>query len=168
MSQFTLHEVTVENAEHTIPDVHRLVVELAIFEKEPDAVDATPALFRKNLLEEKLARCVLVYDGPGPMEGGKAIGMALYFFNFSTWTGKGGLYLEDLFVSDAYRGQGIAKLLFKYLANICKEKDLARMEWVVLKWNEGAKKVYEKLGASVRDEWDLMRLTGEPLAKLAE
>ena len=94
--------------------------------------------------------------------------MAVYFFTFSTWTGRGGLYLEDLFVKQEFRGLGVGKRLFKFLAQECRDRGLPRMDWQVLDWNEPAKNVYFKLGADLRKEWQSMRLEGDALKKLAE
>ncbi|KAM0755163.1 acyl-CoA N-acyltransferase [Meredithblackwellia eburnea MCA 4105] len=177
-SKITLHPVTAQNASHSIPSILRLIRNLAVFEKEPvETVKATEQLLFRNLGFEaagegdkhKYAECVLAWDGGAPGdEGAKAVGMALYFFTFSTWTGKGGLYLEDLYVEESHRGQGIAKVLFRYLGQVCVEKDLARMDWVVLSWNQGAKDVYKKLGAVQGEGWDRMRLEGEALTRLAQ
>ncbi|GAA6004072.1 GNAT family N-acetyltransferase [Rhodotorula paludigena] len=170
--KFELHAVTPSNAQHTLPAMLRLIKALALFERAPEQVEATEELLRRSLFgdengEHKYAECVLVYVGGGPGKG-KAIGMACYYFTFSTWTGRGGLYLEDLYVDDEYRGRGIAKLLFSYLGDICAERQLPRMEWVVLKWNEGARQVYKKMGAEDLDEWVTCRLTGESLKALAK
>ncbi|SGY68825.1 BQ5605_C004g02922 [Microbotryum silenes-dioicae] len=147
--------VTPSNSSSTLPQTLELIQALATYEKEPDAVEATLPLLRRSLFGEegkgeegkggKYAQCVLVYEEE---EGdSKPLGMAVWFYTFSTWTGKGGLYLEDLFVREEARGKGVGKALFKYLGQICKDKDLARMDWVVLDWNEPAKKVYQAMGA---------------------
>ena len=89
-------------------------------------------------------------------------------YTFSTWTGRGGLYLEDLFVTESMRGQGIGKALFGYLGKLCKDLELPRMDWVVLDWNTPAQEVYHRMGARHKKEWWGMRLEGESLAKLAQ
>ena len=94
-----------------------------------------------NPTERNYAEATLAYDETT----GKAVAFACWFYTFSTWTSKGGLYLEDLFVEEEYRGKGIGKMLFKMLGQICVDKDLARMDWVVLDWNESAKAVYKKM-----------------------
>lgn len=111
----------------------------------------------------RYADCIMVYKGG---LHGEAVGMAVYFRNFSTWTSKGGLYLEDLFVSPAHRSRGIAKSLFAALARIAVDEDLARIDWSVLNWNVSAKKVYQAMGAELRDEWESMRLEGEAITNL--
>ncbi|SCV72517.1 BQ2448_4054 [Microbotryum intermedium] len=147
--------VTPSNADVTLPQTLELIQALATYEKEPNAVDATIALLRRSLFGEegpgeegkggKYAQCVLAYEKEGDRR--QPLGMAVWFYTFSTWTGKGGLYLEDLFVREEARGKGVGKALFRYLGQICKDKDLARMDWVVLDWNEPAKKVYKAMGA---------------------
>ena len=97
----------------------------------------------------------------------KPVGFAVYFFNYSTFLGKYGLYLEDLFVLPEKRGLGIGKEIFKYLARIAVDKNCGRFEWSVLDWNEPAIKFYKKLGAVPMDEWTVYRLSGENLKKLA-
>ncbi|KAK4698331.1 diamine N-acetyltransferase, partial [Phenoliferia sp. Uapishka_3] len=136
MSSVTLHAVTAANSAQTLPEVLSLIHALALFEKDPDAVEATIELLHRNFgfgetgKNTQYAQCVLAYVGGGPEEGGECVAMACYFFTFSTWTGKGGLYLEDLFVKEAYRSQGISKKLFAYLGQICVDRDLPRMDWV--------------------------------------
>ena len=110
-----------------IPAIHRLIVELAIYEKEPDAVKATHDDLARALFGERpTAECVLAE------QDGVAVGLALFFTNFSTWTGKPGLYLEDLFVMPAARGFGLGKALLTHLAGLAVERDCARLEWWVL------------------------------------
>ncbi|BGP13317.1 hypothetical protein JCM10213_001496 [Rhodosporidiobolus nylandii] len=165
----TLHAVTQDNAAHTVPEVLRLIKALALYEKAPDQVEATEELLHESFFKHGYCQGVLAYEGEeGPGEGRKAVGMAVYTFSFSTWTGRGGLYLEDLFVEETHRGQGIAKKLFNYLGQICEARRLPRMEWVVIDWNTPAKEVYRRMGAKHMSEWELMRLTGEPLQRLAQ
>ncbi|KIJ32174.1 hypothetical protein M422DRAFT_70711 [Sphaerobolus stellatus SS14] len=149
-----------------IDSILKLIIELAVYEKEPEAVKATPALLRKNLFETPYAHALLAISG-SPSEPGEAIGLALYFFNFSTWTGKPGLYLEDLFVSSNSRNLGVGKALFAELAQIAIEKECARMDWSVLKWNAPSIAFYEKvLGATPMSEWQGMRVEGDAIASL--
>ena len=145
-----------------IPAIHRLIVELAIYEKEPDAVKATHADLNAALFGSRpTAECVLAeLDG-------QAAGLALFFTNFSTWTGKPGLYLEDLFVMPSARGAGLGKALLVHLAGIAAARGYARFEWSVLDWNEPAIGFYKALGAKLMDEWTVMRVEGEALAALA-
>ncbi|KAL1665183.1 acyl-CoA N-acyltransferase [Schizophyllum commune] len=122
----------------------QMIIELAVYEKEPDAVKATPELLRKNLFEDKYANAILAFS-----EEGQPIGLALYFFNFSTWTGRAGLYLEDLYVKPEFRGSGAGKALFGRLGKIAQEKE----------WNQPSIDFYEKvLHAKPMSEWLGMRL----------
>lgn len=145
-----------------IPAIHRLIVELAIYEKEPDAVKATHADLEGALFGERpTAECVLAE------QDGLPVGMALFFTNFSTWTGKPGLYLEDLFVMPAARGSGLGKALLVHLAGLAVARGYARFEWSVLDWNTPAIGFYQALGAKLMDEWTVMRVEGDALTALA-
>ena len=145
-----------------IPAIHRLIVELAIYEKEPDAVKATLADLERALFGDRpAAECVLAdLDG-------QPVGLALFFTNFSTWTGKPGLYLEDLFVMPAARGSGLGKALLVHLAGLCVARGYGRFEWSVLDWNTPAIGFYKALGAKLMDEWTVMRVDGAALQALA-
>ncbi|KAH9941647.1 acyl-CoA N-acyltransferase [Epithele typhae] len=155
----------------TVADVDailKLVVALAVYEKEPDAVKATPELYRKNLFETPYAHTILAVSGT-PDSPGEAIGLAMYFFNYSTWTGKPGIYLEDLFVDPSYRGKGVGKALFGELGKVAEAKDCARIDWQVLKWNQPSIDFYEKaLGATSMSEWMGMRLEGNQIQNLRQ
>ncbi|KAJ9126266.1 hypothetical protein QFC24_001994 [Naganishia onofrii] len=170
----SIDEIQVMPAtEQDIPDILRLIKELAVYEKEPDAVTATPELasigcdeiflrtepysyIKENVFEKKYAECLLAKDGA------EVIGMALYFFSFSTWLGVPGLYLEDLYVSPSRRNAGVGKLLFGHLGRIAKQKKCGRIEWRVLTWNEPSIAFYEKrLGAHPQNEWLGERLEGD-------
>ncbi len=145
-----------------IPAIHRLIVELAIYEKEPDAVKATHADLERALFGDRpVAECVLAEVD------GQAVGLALFFTNFSTWTGKPGLYLEDLFVMPSARGQGLGKALLVHLAGIAVARGHGRFEWSVLDWNTPAIGFYKALGAKPMDEWTVMRVDGAALTALA-
>ncbi|KAM0792960.1 hypothetical protein ACM66B_002718 [Microbotryomycetes sp. NB124-2] len=193
-SPVVLRQVTRDNASEYLPQVVSLIKDLAEFEREPlSSVKATVPLLYESFFGETAPDNLGSVEGGGLREqqqGGKSVGraggyaqcvlafeddnshqavaMAVYFFTFSTWTGRGGLYLEDLFVKESHRGKGIAKVLFKHLAGICKERGLPRFDWQVLDWNEQAKGAYFKLGADLRKEWQSMRLEGEALDKLAQ
>ncbi len=140
----------------------RFIRALAAFERAPDAVTAT---------EEGLIR-----DGFGPHpyyscliaeHGGQPAGFALYFFNYSTWVGRPGIYLEDLFVLPEFRGLGIGKALLKQVAAFAVEKGCQRLQWEVLDWNTPAIDFYRAMGAEFLDEWRNVRLSGEALMRLA-
>lgn len=148
--------------------IHRFIVELAIYEKEPDAVEVTPAELADQLrqarppFEALLAEAKLSDDGDA-----EPVGFALYFHNYSTWRGRHGLYLEDLYVTPAARGRGHGKALLAHLAAVAVKRGCARMEWSVLDWNTPAIDFYEALGASPMSEWTTFRLTDQALTALA-
>ncbi|KAG8947850.1 hypothetical protein FRC04_010208 [Tulasnella sp. 424] len=152
--------------EADIPTIIQLIVDLATYEKAADSAKATPELLRENLFEKKHASALLAFTG-SPGAEGDAIGLALYFFNFSTWTGRPGLYLEDLFVSEKTRGAGVGKALFGELAAVAQANNCARMDWAVLKWNKPSIDFYEKaLGATPMSEWQGMRLEEDGIERL--
>ena len=139
-----------------------LIRELAEYEREPDAVVATETGLREVLFGAKRSAEVLL-----ALEQGEPVGFAVYFFNFSTWLGRPGLYLEDLFVRPNMRGKGYGRALLERLAQIAQARGCGRMEWAVLDWNEPAIQFYRKLGAEPMNEWTVFRLTREGIAKLA-
>lgn len=139
----------------------RFIRELAEFEREPDAVKATEESLRHALFGERSAEAVIAE------QGGKPMGFALFFHNFSTWTGRKGLYLEDLYVTPEARGSGVGTALLRHLAAIALDRDCGRFEWAVLDWNTPAIDFYTAMGAESLDEWRVRRVTGEALAKLA-
>jgi GNAT superfamily N-acetyltransferase len=143
-----------------------LIRELAEYEREPGAVVATEALLERNLFgaggEPPLASCVI-----GELDG-EPQGFAVYFLNFSTWLGRPGLYLEDLFVRPAARGRGLGKALLVYLARVARDRGCGRMEWAVLDWNTPAIEFYRSLGAVAMSEWTVFRLAGPTLERAAE
>ena len=155
---FSIRNATSEDAE----TLHAFIHGLAVYEREPDAVKVSPAELRAQMQEPNPPfECLLATaceHGP--------VGFALFFHNYSTWKGKRGLHLEDLFVPPEHRGHGIGTALLTALAKIAVERDCARMEWSVLDWNEPAIGFYEKLGAGGMDEWTTFRLTGEALRGL--
>jgi GNAT superfamily N-acetyltransferase len=139
------------------------IKKLAEYERLSHEVVATEEDLEKHLFgEEKVAEVILAYEGE------VAVGFALFFHNFSTFLGKPGIYLEDLFVMEEYRGKGYGKMLLTKLARVAKERDCGRLEWAVLDWNEPAIEFYKSLGATLLDEWIVNRLTGESLEKMAE
>ena len=145
-----------------VPQIWQFVIELAIYEREPDAVIATKEDFHRVLFcESPRAYAVMCRDGDVP------IGFALYFYNFSTWLGRHGLYLEDLYVTPEHRGKGAGKALLQHLAGIAVAEGCGRFEWSVLDWNQPAIDFYESVGAKPQSEWVGYRLTGEALQALA-
>jgi GNAT superfamily N-acetyltransferase len=145
-----------------VPQILAFIRGLAAYEREPDAVTATEA----GLLEHGF--------GPNPFyfcliaeHNGLPAGFAFYFFNYSTWVGRPGLYLEDLFVEPQFRGLGIGKALLKRVAAIAVEKGCPRLQWEVLDWNTPAIDFYRAMGAEFLDAWRNVRLSGEALNRLA-
>jgi len=148
--------------EEDVPVILSLIKELAVYERLLHEVVATEEILMKNLFGQKrYAESVLGFYLDQP------VGFAIFFNNFSTFVGKPGLYLEDLYVKPEYRGKGFGKVLLAYLAKLAVERDCGRYEWAVLDWNEPALKFYQSLGAKVMDEWLIHRVTGEELVKLA-
>lgn len=145
-----------------VPVLLALVRELAAYERAADQVAATPELLHEALFGPKPAAEALIAE-----RDGAAVGMALFFHNFSTWTGRRGLYLEDLYVTPAARGAGVGKALLKRLAEIAVARGCARFEWAVLDWNRPAIDFYRAMGAETMDEWRICRVRGEALAALA-
>src|SRR3954451_12073196 len=150
-----IREATVDD----VPVIVSLVRELATYEREPDAVVATEDDYRRALFDEHPRTWCLLTVG----EDGDVVGFALWFFNFSTWQGKHGVYLEDLFVRPDVRGGGHGRALLAELARIAVANDCARVEWSVLDWNEPAQGFYRGLGAVPMDDWTFWRLTGDRL-----
>ena len=143
--------------------VLELVRELAAYEREPDAVEATEELLNTALFgEEPVASCHVALAPDG-----EVVGFALWYVTFSTWKGRPGIWLEDLFVRPSARGLGLGRALLQELAGICVARGYARFEWWVLDWNEPAHGFYRSLGARPEDEWTVWRVDGEALAALA-
>ena len=136
--------------------------ELATYEKMLDEVVATEELLREQLFRRHGAEVIFA------CEDGKEVGFALFFHNFSTFVGRAGLYLEDLYVLPEYRGKGCGKALLKRLAAIAVERGCGRMEWVCLDWNKPSIDFYLSLGARPMDEWTIYRVAGESLQRLAQ
>jgi len=140
----------------------QLIRDLATYERAPDEVTATEEQLVDVLFDERPAAEVLL-----AFEAESAVGFAVYFYNFSTWLGRAGLYLEDLFVKPEKRGKGYGRALLVELAKIARDRGCGRMEWAVLNWNEPAIKFYQTLGARPMNEWTVFRLTRDEIAKLA-
>ena len=146
-----------------IPIIMQLIRDLATYERAPNDVIATEQDLREVLFgAEPAAKVVIAFEDTAP------VGFAVYFFNFSTWLGRPGLYLEDLFVKPAMRGRGYGRALLVHLAKIARDHKCGRMEWAVLTWNDPAIQFYKKLGAAALDEWRVFRLTKDGIGKLAE
>jgi GNAT superfamily N-acetyltransferase len=146
-----------------LPIILELIRALATYERAPNEVTATEQGLVEVLFGDKPAAEVLL-----AFENETAVGFAVFFHNFSTWLGRPGLYLEDLFVKPEHRGKGYGRALLIHLAKIARERGCGRMEWAVLGWNEPAIEFYRKLGAKPMDEWTVFRLTRDGIEKLAD
>ena len=140
----------------------KFIKDLAEYEKMADLVVATPEMLEEEIFEKRKAEVLFV------MENGREVGFALFFHNFSTFLGRAGLYLEDLFVLPEFRGKGYGKATLKKLAQIAVERGCGRFEWWCLDWNRPSIDFYLSLGAEPMDEWTTYRVAGEKLLKLAE
>ena len=142
--------------------IMQLIRDLAAYERAPDEVVTNEEQLVDVLFGERpAAEVLLAFEGETP------VGFAVYFYNFSTWLGRAGLYLEDLFVKPEKRGKGYGRALLVELAKIARDGGCGRMEWAVLDWNEPAIKFYRALGATPMHEWTVFRLTREEIANLA-
>jgi len=146
-----------------VPIILKLIRDLATYERAPNEVTATEEQLVDVLFGEKPAAEVLL-----AFEKDTPVGFALFFHNFSTWLGRPGLYLEDLFVKPEARGKGFGRALLVDLARIARDRGCGRMEWAVLNWNDPAIKFYRALGAKPMDEWTVFRLTRDGIAELAK
>lgn len=158
-SDYKLKSAAVED----IPLILQFIRELAEFEKLSHQVSATEEDLKNTLFgKTKYAEVVIGYYK------GEPVSFALFFYNYSTFLGKPGLYLEDLYVKPSARGRGLGKILISYLARLAKEKSCGRFEWWCLNWNRKALNFYKSIGAEQMDEWTVLRVTGDKLKKLSE
>ena len=159
MPPFTIHSATRADA----PAIHALVRELAVYEKLEHVMVSTPADFERELFDEgAVIECIVAKAGE------QAVGFALFFHNFSTFLGRRGLYLEDLYVKPECRGKGYGKALLVRLAQIAVKRNCGRFEWSVLDWNTPSIQFYEAMGAKVLPDWKIVRVMGEDLVQLAK
>ncbi|MDY0909105.1 GNAT family N-acetyltransferase [Microbacterium sp. CFBP9034] len=144
------------------PGILACITALAVYEREPDAVENTVEALEAGLFgsEPRVFTHVVERDGA-------IVGIAMWFLTYSTWTGRHGIWLEDLFVHESERGRGYGKALIASLAAVCVEREYSRLEWTVLDWNAPALAFYRSLGAAPMDEWTTQRLTGAHLEALA-
>jgi GNAT superfamily N-acetyltransferase len=149
-------------APQDVPQIHRLVRDLAKYEESLDEVTATEDDLRRALFADQPAIFAHVAEHEGSVAG-----FALWFLNYSTWLGRHGIYLEDLYVTPALRGAGLGRALLGELARVCVQRGYGRLEWAVLDWNAPARGFYESLGAAPMDEWTVHRLAGPALQALA-
>ncbi|MBM3689256.1 MAG: GNAT family N-acetyltransferase [Actinobacteria bacterium] len=147
---------------YDVPEILAMIRELAEYEREPNAVVATEELLHAALFGASPAVFGLIAE-----EDGAAVGFALWFRNFSTWLGRHGVYLEDLYVRPEFRGHGHGKALLAELARICIDRGYGRLEWWVLDWNQSAIDFYRSIGAVPKDEWTVQRVAGPALTDLA-
>lgn len=157
-----MEEMVIRRAtEQDVPLILSFIKELAVYEKMLTEVTATETILRENLFEKQRAEVIIGEVGEQP------VAFALFFTNFSTFVGKPGLYLEDLFVKPAFRGAGFGKQILAYLAKLAVERDYGRFEWVVLDWNQSSIEFYQKMGAQALDEWRIFRVSDTALTQLA-
>ncbi|HHU38584.1 MAG TPA: GNAT family N-acetyltransferase [Propionibacterium sp.] len=143
--------------------IHQFIVDLAVHEREPDAVTATASDLGTALFGEAPALFADVAEVDGFV-----VGMAIWFLNYSTWDGRHGIYLEDLYVDPAHRGKGFGRDLLVTLARRCIERGYSRFQWWVLDWNTPSIEFYEAMGAVAMDEWTVHRVSGDALRAMAE
>ena len=148
--------------ESDVAQIHRLIIDLATYERAADEVRSTPDQLRDALFGPQPAAYALVAES-----GDEVVGFALYFRNFSTWEGVHGIYLEDLYVAPEHRGSGLGKALLTALAEIAVQRGYARLEWAVLDWNQPSIEFYRALGAVPMEEWTVYRLAGPALHRVA-
>lgn len=158
MNNFTIRQANIND----VSTILSFIKALAEYEDMSDQVVATEELLQEWLFEKKKAEVLLA------MEGDTAVGIALYFYNFSTFLGRAGIYLEDLFVQEEYRGKGYGKALLKELARIAVSQGCGRLEWCCLDWNQPSIDFYLSLGARPMDDWTQYRVTGDTLKALAK
>jgi GNAT superfamily N-acetyltransferase len=158
-----MNKVTIRNAnENDTALILDFIKQLSVYEKLPNEVTATIEILHNSIFVEKNAKVIFI------LEDEIEVGFALYFYNFSTFTGKKGLYLEDLFVLENYRGKGYGKKLLAYLANIAIKENCSRFEWIVLDWNTPSINFYKSFGAVSLEDWTVFRLQKEDLNNLAK
>ena len=146
-----------------VPVLLQLITELAVYEREPDAVETTEAMLHEALFgPTPVASAHLAEDDSG------VAGFARWFVTFSTWKGRPGLWLEDLFIRPTARGTGLGRALLQTLAQVCVEREYARFEWWVMEWNVDAQGFYQRLGATPESDWTTWRVDGAALAALAQ
>jgi GNAT superfamily N-acetyltransferase len=156
---FTIRVATVADAQLVMD----FIIELAVYEKARHEVVTSPEELARTLLGPQAKAHCLVCELDG-----RPIGYAVYFYNYSTWLGRNGIWLEDLYVTPAFRGRGAGKALLRHVAQIAVTENCGRVEWSVLDWNTPAIEFYGSMGATPLDEWTIHRVTGVALQKLAE
>ena len=151
-----IREASIEDSKLIVD----LIIEMAEYEKLANEVIATEESIRESIFIKERAKALIIEFEE------KAIGYIIYFFNYSTFNGAAGLYIEDIYIKEEYRGKGTGKDAFKLLAKIALEEDCKRMEWTCLNWNEPSRAFYKKLGAELMNEWTVHRLNEDNIKKL--
>jgi len=149
--------------EQDVPVLLHFIKKLALYERLSHVVTATEEILRRNLFGEKSVAEAILAEYQGAVAG-----FAVYFYNFSTFEGKPGIFIEDLYVDESHRRQGLGLAMFMHVARLAKEQGCGRLEWSVLDWNEPAIRFYENLGAEPLSDWTTYRLTGEVLRRITE
>jgi GNAT superfamily N-acetyltransferase len=159
LPNFTLRPATIDD----VPLILSFIRQLAAYERLTDEVVATEEILQKTLFGDRpVAEVILGYYDNEP------VSFALFFHNYSTFLGRAGIYLEDLFVLPGMRGKGFGKVMLAYLAHLARERECGRLEWWVLDWNKPAIEFYTSIGAKPMDEWTVHRVTGDALDQLAD
>ena len=155
--KFTIRHAEEKDAALLLDFIRRL----ADYEKRLHEVVATEEDIKSSIFERKIAEAIIAEHA------GKPAGFAIFFHNFSTFLGKPGIYIEDLFVNPEFRGKGLGKLIFSFIAKLAIQRNCGRVEWTVLTWNEPAINFYKKIGAVPKNEWMLYKISGNALGELA-
>lgn len=159
LADFSIRDASADD----VPLILSFIRELAEYEKRSSEVVANETVIRQNLFGERRFAEVILGEFRGD-----PVSFAVFFHNFSTFLGKPGIYLEDLYVQPGMRGLGVGKTMLSYLANLALERDCGRLEWSVLGWNQPALKFYDSIGAEPMSEWTVQRITGDSLISLAK
>lgn len=159
MAEIEIRKATIEDSALIL----RFIRELAVYEKAEHEVVADESALRNSLFRSDTTTKALICSIDN-----EPVGYAVYFFNYSTWLGKNGLYLEDLYITPEKRGSGVGRAMLKHLAQIAVSGNCGRFEWSVLDWNEPAIQFYKSIGAKAQDEWVMYRLAGDELVKFAK
>ncbi|CAM3607650.1 GNAT family N-acetyltransferase [Rouxiella silvae] len=157
-------DISIRQARASDADaIYNMIVELAVYEKAPQEVVTTPNEIRDTLFgpDSKTEALICEIDG-------KTVGYAVFFSSYSTWLGRNGIFMEDLYISPEYRSRGAGKAMLKHIAQLAVQRKCGRLEWVVLDWNQPAIDFYLSIGAQPQSEWIRYRLNGDALAKFAE
>ncbi|MGI6414141.1 MAG: GNAT family N-acetyltransferase [Thermoguttaceae bacterium] len=159
LADFSIRDASADD----VPLILSFIRELAEYEKRSSEVVANETVIRQNLFGERRFAEVIIGEFRND-----PVSFAVFFHNFSTFLGKPGIYLEDLYVQPGMRGLGVGKTMLSYLANLALERDCGRLEWSVLGWNQPALKFYNSIGAEPMSEWTVQRITGDSLISLAK